>query len=264
MARKKSKASRRPAFRFNFRILFTVIFSACAVGLVGWAGYGAYTSTLFQVSPATVYANIEPTSGLRRMLIGRSIFAVDTAAVSAALRTTYPEAKAIIVRKAFPAAVFMEVRKREPFAQVRSRKYYSLDREAVVLTSGSSQALERLILVQLNGFDRELRAGVKLDDVRVEKALQLIDALRAPGLLNQFQVKEVNAFNVQSMYILVSGAHQNPSASVEDIKIIFGDSGYDQKIQRLQNLLASQLNDKLELVKYIDLRHQKVYVGFKQ
>ena len=42
------------------------------------------------------------------------------------------------------------------------------------------------------------------------------------------------------------------------------EDNISQKIDILRRLLADELQGKLAMVKYIDLRHKKVYVGFKR
>ena len=52
--------------------------------------------------------------------------------------------------------------------------------------------------------------------------------------------------------------------SLPAIKVIVGGNDFDKKAMRLKNLINDELTDKLNLVKHIDLRFKKVYVGFKR
>ena len=108
--------------------------------------------------------------------------------------------------------------------------------------------------------------GSAIKDRRLEYAFDLIDVLQQEKLLNDFVIQLINSTQLQALYFIVSSKDSSEFASVSfsPIKIIIGDSDFKKKIGVLKNLIENKLVDKMNLVKYIDLRYKKVYVGFKR
>jgi cell division septal protein FtsQ len=235
-------------------ILFLVI---CA-GI----GYKVYTLDIFKVSGSNIHSNIKLNHDFRRKIEGETLFALDVQELASFLLSEHPEYKTVRISKKFPDALLVQIQPRQAFAQIKGIRFYPVDRDAVVLSDGASDPYEGLILVTLKTQNDFFRKGSSVGDEGLLLAFDLIDTLRREGLLELFGVELVNSAQRQALYFLISEKDSGESAGA--IKVIIGAGELDKKIKLFKNLIEEKLADKMDLVKYIDLRYKKVYVGFKR
>ena len=88
----------------------------------------------------------------------------------------------------------------------------------------------------------------------MDYSFELIEVIsRNDDLDDELKVKLINARLPEAMYMLIDG-----------IKVIVGQGNFERKIGILHKTMQETLKDKLTLVKYIDLRHKKIYIGYKR
>ena len=266
MRKKRRKKSKHSNFKLNPKLVwmgsFVVAFVIVAVGM----GYLVYSSDMFKIKGANIQSNVPLSSNFKRKIEGQSLFALDIDSLVSQLLKEYPEYKQVCILKKFPSSITIDIQKRKPFAQIKGKRFYPVDNEAVILDEGEVYPYEHLIPIEIQGRVHYFKKGAQIEDQGLEYAFDLIKVLREADVLNEFRVELINSTKVQALYfIMVQKESVHPEADVGNpIKVIVGGSDFRKKIGLLKELINEKLADKIGLVKYIDLRYKKIYVGFKR
>jgi len=267
MGRKRRRRFKQFNFKVNPKVgWWSSLIFCCLILLVG-LGYAIYTSSVFEVGEGDIRSNMPLGRGLRERIKGKSLFSLDIKSISADLLKTNPEYKEIYVYREFPSSVVVEATKRIPFAQIKDRKYYSVDKEAVIINEGKLKPLGGLIPLEIGEYRRSLRKGSNIKSEKLEYAFNLIDALRDEGFLKgKGQVKLINSSHLEAVYFIFtqeSSQEQNWSLG-GGIKIIVGKGDFGRKVKLFKDLINQELKGKMSSVNYIDLRFKRVYMDFKR
>lgn len=264
--RYKYRRFKRVNFRLNARLLRAAGWTFLPVLILAGLGYAVYSCEDFKVKSGDIISNVPLSSRLTAEIEGSSLFSLDTAAIASDIMKGHPEYRKILVSKEFPSSVVVEVVKRFPVVQVKSRKFYPVDKEAVVLSRGSIEPSDELICVEFDSASRLFTRGYNIRDSRLQYAFDLIEALKKEQLLSGFSVDLINSVNLEAAYFTLEEKNLDTAGdlSAGSIKVIVGKDDIRQKVKLLQGLIEGELKDKMPLVKYVDLRYKKVYVGFKR
>jgi len=241
-------------------------FILCTAAFCFGVGYAVYNAKIFQIRDEDIQSNAGIDKSVRSLIHQKSLFNIDLAKLASVIMKEHPEYRKIHIHKLFPRTVRIDVDKREVFAQIKGRRFYPVDREAIVLSSGSTEAIKDLIPIEMQTESGSFHTGQRLNNDALEPAFELIENLNQNNFLNEFSVNLINITNQQNMYFFMQprAAITEPQSSPEAMKVIVGEAGIAAKIKLLTSLIGGDLQDKLPLVKYIDLRHKKVYVGFQR
>jgi cell division septal protein FtsQ len=226
-------------------LLFLLVISA---GLF-FAARALYYSPIFIVKE--VKSNIELSQNLIKSIKGKSLFTVDINRIYHQILNNNPAYQQVYVFKEFPSAVVVDVVERDAFAQIKTEKFYPIDRQGVVIDTGSSNPLPNLIPIEIGGgpFAR----GQTIKDEGMQLSLSLIEALAEENIIRKFPITVINARSPQALYFLIG-----------DTKIIVGRGNYKHKLYIFTSVVREKLKGNLSSVKYIDLRYKKVYLGYKR
>jgi len=264
------RGRRRKKFKFKFhknpKVLKTGTGFLLSIIAILVAGYFIYTADTFKIKKENIRSNLVLGESLEGKIIGKSLFSVNIKLISQYLWKKYPEYKVIYVTKRFPSSLVVNGIKRKDIAQVKGKSFYPIDKDSVLLSNGSSSPYNGLIIIELNEHNRFFRKGFKIQDGNLNYAFDLIETLKSEGFLDDYAVRTINPTNLATLYFIVDSEDSNKegSKSADSIKIIVGESNFKDKIRRLKNIISKELNDKLSLVKYIDLRFKKIYIEFKR
>ena len=266
MARKRRRKYKKRKFKLNLKVVWIIIFSLFGMVLLFGLVYAIYTLSIFKVKQTDIESNIALSRSLKEEIVGESLFTLDIKSISSQLLRENPGCKKIYVIKKFPSTVIIDAKKRGFFVQVKAKKFYPLDREAVVLTEGRLTPYEHLISIESGINTRSFSIGDEVSDKRLEAAFNLIDTLEKKGFLNEFSVESVNSANLAAMYFLIdtSGFFDDETSGQKDLRVIIGDRDFSRRLSLLKGVINQELKEKLSSVEYIDLRHRKVYVGFRR
>ncbi|MFH1504084.1 MAG: FtsQ-type POTRA domain-containing protein [Candidatus Omnitrophota bacterium] len=264
--RKKYKRRKKVNLKLSPKFILVLSIGVFFAVILGGIGYVVCTSDSFKVKDSDIISNMALNRGLREEIEGKSLFSINTAVISSNIIRGHPEYKRVSVSKEFPSTIIIEVEKRFPVAQIKGKMFYSVDKKAVVLSAGSSQPLPGLITIEIDSRGRLFLKGEHIDDRKLEYAFGLIRILKEEQLLNEFAVELINSVSLEAAYFVMEEKKTGIAADLsnEDIKVIVGEGEFSQKIKLLKSVISGELKDKLPLVKYIDLRYKKVYVGFKR
>jgi cell division septal protein FtsQ len=266
MRRKKRKRFRKKKFKINQRFVWGGLAVFLTLAILSGAGYLIYTSPVFKIKYPDIKSNVTLSKRINDKIVGDFLFSLNSKEISSKLLTEHPEYKKVRILKRPPSTLVIEVEKRIPFAQIKGKARYLIDREAVIINSGSSNSWPDFITIEIDGYNNQLVKGYKIKDQRLEYAFRLIEALKAQEFSDTFKLELINSTSSQAVYLIASqkSSLKSGKSYTNSLKIIFGKGNYKQKIDVLKELINQELNDKLSLVRYIDLRHKKAYVGFKR
>ena len=266
MRRGRRRKFKRLNFKLSHRVIWIGSFFIAGAAALGVLGYAVYTCGVFKIKEENIQSNVVLSKDLKEKIKIGPLFNLNTREISSCILKAHPEYKEVIVSKKFPSSVVIEVKKRIPFAQIKANRFYCIDREAVILDSGDSKPFPEFIPIEFEDHSLIFKRGSAVRDERLEYAFNLIEVLRDERFLDRFGIDLINSVNLKALYF--SGWAKEPGAKNDspdgNIRVIIGDSDFEQKIKLLKGLMGGELKGKSDLVKYIDLRYKKVYIGFKR
>ncbi|MBD3246486.1 MAG: FtsQ-type POTRA domain-containing protein [Candidatus Omnitrophica bacterium] len=252
MARKRRKRkSQRKKLRIPPKIF---LWTGIGIGILATIiviGRAVYKSDAFLITRVVVDEPLD--KRVERELLGRSLFRIPLQEIQRDLMEEYPELKAIRIVKQFPSTVSIQVRPRKPVAQWKTTRYYLMGREGVVLDSGRDEPYSEYVVIETNGYRGRISKGMQIDDRALQGALSLAEIIQSSSFLREYTVRTINASQLPAL-----------SFSLGGINVMVGEGDWRKKIALLQTLLEEKIRENLSAVKYIDLRYQKVYVGYKR
>lgn len=253
MARKKRRKSRKKSFKINFSLIIGIFILISIIGLLFLAGRTLSSWPMFKVkaidSPFSVGSKLESITK------GKSIFKVDLKAFYKTIKRQHPEFKNIQVKKSFPATIKISAVRRMPFVQVRKKsKYYVLDNEYMLIDVLGDTGHKELMTVDLGYADIYFAKGKIIHDIRIETAYRLFKALKKTDIYRRFKIDSINATNKESVSFIIN-----------NVNIISGKDNFETKLDLLDQLLKEKYKDRLNTLRYIDLRYASsidtIYVG---
>ncbi|UCC94626.1 MAG: FtsQ-type POTRA domain-containing protein [Candidatus Omnitrophota bacterium] len=248
---------RRKKFKIKFKVspkvLIGLILSCVVLAACIYAAIRIHKSSVFRISEDNINCNIELARGIKHKIINKSLFTINIQQIRRQILKNNPEYKEVSFVKKFPASLEIYIEKREPIAQLSARDFFLLDKEGVVLKEGYGKPFTKFIAIEIDDLRSPFKKGDVIDDARLKDAFDLIARLKKGRILDDFEVKTINATNVQTLYFTIG-----------NVKIVMGEGEWGRKIYVLAKLLKDELKDNFGSVKYIDLRYKKVYVGYKR
>ena len=251
MAKKrKIKWAKSLNFKTYFIIFFIVAVAASVFFLNRSLKCNNQWGSLFCVSDIVIRNNYG--DNLKKEIIksvrNKLIFSLDIQSIRIKLLHLYPELKKINIVKKFPSTLEIEIEKRIPFFQIESDKYYILDKDFKVIEERRFPEKD-LIVVKTGNMEDRLRKGAFISDSRVRNSAQLIEVL---SKFDIFLPEVILAKSTKSILFVSHGT-----------KIILGEGDFERKLTVLESLLKNKFNNDLSLLRYVDLRYSKVYIGKK-
>jgi len=264
MARKKRKKYKKQAdFKFSPKAIWiTSVVVVLAFVLFG-LGYLTYELEVFKIKGYSIKSNVPLKSSLKEKMRNKSLFDLDIKSISSQLLKDNPEYKEVWVKKAFPNFVMVDIEKRIFYCQIKGRKFYPIDKEAIVLSNGENSPYKSIIPIEI-GLQKIFKKGDKVKDKNLSCVFDLIEELRKASLAESIGVKLIDSSDIEALYFLIDMQDKKKKQGYTQggIKVIIGYQDFQKRLELLKQLIRGELKEKLNLVKYIDLRHKKVYVGF--
>lgn len=250
-------------FKLNPKIIGLAAVFLVLLAVLVYLGKIVYTSDIFRVKE--IKTNVALDKRLIELVKGKSLFTLDIQKVYYQICKYCPEYKEVRVLREFPSALRIEVCLRKPFAQLKAREFFAVDREGYVIAFGQEEKLPDLIPIDIGSNNNSLKKNMSVADEKLEDAFKLIEVLKTEGFLDRFAVNFINASSLEAMYFLISEKEVNQDVKVSnEIKVIIGDGDLERKLYVFNNLLKEQLTDGFSSIQYVDLRYKKVYLGFKK
>lgn len=266
MARKKRKKFKQFDLKLSPKFFWGAGFFLVVLILLSLLGYLIYTSSVFKIKEENIRSELPLSLVLKNKIEGQSLFKLDIKDIASRLIDEYPEYKGIYVLREFPSTLIIRAQKRKPFAQLKERRFYLIDKEAMIISNGLRDPQPGVIPIEISDYDRFLRKGKVIEDQRLSHAFELIEALDEQDFFKTESIELINATQPDAMYFMISGeafgAKENRHK--KDIRVIVGKDNFAKKIMHLKEVIGQQIQEKISSVEYIDLRYKKVYVGFRR
>ena len=259
---RKNTKNKNKTFIFVFTTLIPVIIFI----LVFWflfLGVKSYltNSSYFRVKKIS-FNGLQDESFAKKIskrFLYENIFELNLKQIKSDLRIENPDFYDVEVIKNFPDQIIVNIIKRRPLAQVSYKGYYLIDSEGVIVSGVSSKPLEDLVIIEgLKGISK-LSFGIKLSLEQIQKSLELIK------LLNSEIIPTLNTIaDVKSTKISLD-INKYPSIFVKifNLELRFHSDFLVNESKSFMTMLPS-LSNKINQVRYIDLRYDEPAVSFRK
>ncbi len=272
MARRKNRTRTRRRLRFTDLFLPIIRISQRALGLLFrnlhiiiivasliFIARGAYslllTSDYFTVKEVEMLRvegkeAIADSSARLQLEEGVNIFRLSLARCQRQIEQSHPEFKNIKVNRVLPDKVIVFFEKRVPICQVKSRGFYLVSKDAVVLPdpkSGASAGLPTITGIYVN--EKKLPASRRLQSASMRRALELIQQIKQTEFNENYKITEIDVYE-----------EYNPIIQLENgIQVKIGKRNF-AKIEPALNEVLEDLESKGLRPKSIDLRFDDIVV----
>jgi cell division septal protein FtsQ len=249
MKRRLFRRFKKINFQLKPRIFVALGFVVILSLVVAYVAGIVYSSHLFIIKE--VKSNVALDTRLANSIRKTSLIKLNTQAVHDHIMKQHPEYESVNITKEFPSSLRIDIKKRIAVAQVKVKKYYTIDKDRIIISEGKAVQGTGLIPIEIADYASSLSRGSRVNDERLEFALRTITELRKKKFLSKFPIRLCNATVLANFYIICANTN-----------IILGSSDIKYKLSVLEELIKTQLKGDLAKVAYIDLRYKKVYIGF--
>lgn len=202
-----------------------------------------------KLKPYASHANSE----LLKLYKNKNIFEIDIKGIAKSSEASYPDAKDIIVRRALPDKLIIDLNMRKPIALLSDTRYYPVDEEGFMLTNADAGSLKGLPIIAgidiRNGarFGRNAPVGSK----NLKTALDLLREMKKSRFLAEYKVNTIEAGDINNMTFYLQD-------NLLEIRI--GHENFKERLGILRKMLKNP-RFALDKIKYIDLRFKDVVVA---
>jgi len=233
--------------------IFWLLFAAGA----GYLGLRAYRSDLFRIRD--IKSNMAIDADLLRGVKGGSLFVFNARALQKKIMAANSDFKDVVVYKDFPSRVLIKIIRREPYVQLKYNGYFTIDKEGVVIDSDPAQ-VENLLSVEITDCPDAPVKGARIISPQLRLAVSLINELLRRKFIQRYPIESINTSSARSTYFMLRTG--DPAAG--PVQVIIGDENFGRRLFIFDNLMATRIKGDLGMVKYIDLRYKKAYIGYKR
>ena len=252
---------RRPRFR-SFAQFFLV---ALVVGGIGIAlvslkcmfletGYFVVKAIDVKLQDAGSTRSLSLADFGNETIIGANIFFIDLNEFKRKVESSHTEFKDVIVRRILPNKLIIEAQLRKPIAQIRSDRYYFVDKEGVMLPDVKNfpdPDLPIIFGIGVNLAKVKPYNFTELERDRIGKALGIIKGMRDIEGLEALRLKSVDVTDPGNLSFFLEKSN---------VEIKIGNSDFEKRLRVLARLLE-QVGPDVDSFKYIDLRFEDPIIG---
>ena len=191
---------------------------------------------------------------VKEKVVDTNILFIDLGDLKGKIEVARPEFKDVIVRRILPDKLLIEGKLRKAIAQIRSDRYYLVDKELILLPdvknfpdpnlpiiTGIGINLAKVSPHKFSGFERN----------KLAMGLDLINKLQSIEGLSEYKIKMVDITDPCNLTFLLEGY---------SIEIKIGNTDFSERLRVLGTVL-DQLGTDIDKFKYIDLRFEDPIVG---
>lgn len=185
---------------------------------------------------------------------GKNIFSVDLEGLKERIEIAHSEFKDIVIRRLLPDKLIVQANLRNAVAQVCSDRYYSVDREGVLLPDVRNfpdPGLPIIIGIGINLAKASSSKFTKFEKEKINKGLRLINEMSANEKLSEYKLKVVDMTDPGNISFFIETVN---------IEIKIGNSDFRNRLAVLKTVF-DQLGSDIDSFKYIDLRFEDPIVG---
>jgi cell division protein FtsQ len=183
----------------------------------------------------------------------RSIFDVNLKRLSRELHAKCPDAKEVVVRRAFPDKLVVQVNFRRPVAVLGGTRPYFVDNDSFVFSGLDARPLKDLPVISGIDLRPDEKAGrVPCGSANMKLALELLRAVMRSSFLGRYRLSAIDAGDIRNLSFYLN----------ESLEIRIGGEDFVQRLKELERTLKDP-RLAIDKVKYIDLRFKEVIIGPK-
>ncbi|MFC1624139.1 cell division protein FtsQ/DivIB [Candidatus Omnitrophota bacterium] len=185
---------------------------------------------------------------------GKNIFFVELDSLREGVENDHPEFKDIVIRRRLPNRLVVYANIREAIAQVRSDRYYPVDRDGILLPDVRNFPNPDLPIITGIGINLAKLSSSKFrkfETEKIDKALSLINEASANEDLKDIKLKVVD---------IIDPGNISFSFEAFNVEIKIGNADFSNRL-RLLATVVKQLGDDINNFKYIDLRFDDPILG---
>lgn len=185
---------------------------------------------------------------------GSNIFFIDLNEFKRKIEISHPEFKDIVIRRLLPDKLILQAKLRKSVAQIRSDRYYLVDKEGVLLPDVKNFPVSNLPIIAGIGSNLAKIQSSKFSDFEKDKLEKALGFIHEIGL-----IEGLSGYGLKILDITDPG---NLSFYFEDmnVEIKIGNMDFHNRLELLATLL-DQLGSDSARFKYIDLRFEDPIVG---
>ena len=187
-------------------------------------------------------------------VIGANIFFIDLKEFKKKVEVSHTEFKDVIVRRVLPNKLIIEAELRKPIAQIRSDRYYFVDKEGAMLPDVKNFPDPDLPIISGIGVNLAKVKPynfTKLERDRIGKALAIIKGMRDIEGLQALKLKSVDVTDPGNLSFFLERSN---------VEIKIGNSDFKKRLGVLATLLE-QVGSDVDSFRYIDLRFEDPIIG---
>ncbi len=263
--RKRRMETPQKPRRSRFRSFVQFFFAALIVGGIGIAlvsfkymfletGYFVVKAIDVKLQDAGSTRSLSFTEVGDETVIGANIFFIDLNEFKKKVETSHTEFKDVVVRRILPNKLIIEAELRKPIAQIRSDRYYFVDREGAMLPDVKNfpdPDLPIIFGIGVNLAKVKPYNFTKLERDRIGKALGIIKGMRDIEGLQTLELKSVDATDPGNLSFFLERSN---------VEIKIGNSDFKKRLRVLATLLE-QVGSDVDSFRYIDLRFEDPIIG---
>ena len=187
-------------------------------------------------------------------IVGTNIFFLDLKKLKKEIERSHTEFKDVVVRRILPNKLIVEAELRKPIAQIRSDRYYFVDKEGVLLPDVKNfpdPELPIIVGIGINLAKVKPYNFSRLEKDRIDKALVIIRGMQGIDLLRKLELKSVDIADPGNLSFFLEQSN---------VEIKIGKSDFTKRLELLAALLE-QVGSDINNFKYIDLRFEDPILG---
>lgn len=183
----------------------------------------------------------------------RNIFKIDLKAIAVGLEPRYPDARDIIVKRALPDKLLIDLTFRKPVAILSNGRNFPIDKDGVVLVNRDLSRLGDLPVIKGVDVKYAGRFKKKCESSSLRSALELVDIIKRTKFLDRYHVRTIDASDMRSMsFALGEGGPM----------IIIGYENIKDRLDALHDTLRDP-RLALDSISYIDVRFKDIAISPK-
>ncbi|MFH1853819.1 MAG: cell division protein FtsQ/DivIB [Candidatus Omnitrophota bacterium] len=189
-------------------------------------------------------------------IIGTNIFFVDLGSLKNEIETNHSELKDVVVRRVLPNMLAVEGILRKAVAQIRSDRYYPVDKEGMLLpdvVNFPSPDLPIITGIGINLAKISRSRLTEFEEQKLQNALNLINEIAANDKLKEYRLKLADTTDPGNLTF---------SLDTINVEIKIGNSDFRERLNTLATIIG-QLDTDINNFKYIDLRFEDPIMGPK-
>lgn len=187
-------------------------------------------------------------------IIGTNIFFIDLAELKERIEGLHPEFKDVVVRRLLPDKLIVQGRLRKAVAQIRSDRYYFVDKEGVLLPDVKNfpdPDIPIIAGIAMNLAKARASSLSKFEKGKLDKGLAFIYEMASTEGLSDRELKLVDLADPGNLSFFLKEAN---------VEIKIGSSDFVNRLKVLATVL-DQIGTDIDKFKYIDLRFDDPILG---